>query len=81
MPDKPLQPLNAQLPIAVTELGMLMLVMSAQFSNVCSPIAVTEYVVPSLVTVSGISIAPEYSLIWLAYEPWNVTVASLPLML
>ena len=55
------QPENAELPMLVTELGMVTLV-KLQPRNAYSPMLVTKYSLLSYVTFSGITTEPEYSL-------------------
>ena len=58
---KPLQPLNALLPINVTELGISTAVKPLQPANASLPIDVTEYVSSEYVTEVGIVTEPVYS--------------------
>ena len=56
------QPSKQQFPNEVTEEGMVTLVRLVQYLKQLYPIEVTEYPVPSLaVTLSGMTISPEYS--------------------
>ena len=52
------QSVNAELPIEVTELGMVTDVSPEQLEKALSPMEVTEYVIPSKVIASGITTLP-----------------------
>ena len=59
---RPVQPVNAELPMLVTLLGIVILVRQEQPVNASLPMLVTLYILPLYVTLSGITTLPVYSL-------------------
>ena len=64
---KPLQPLNAELPIEAMVLGMIMLVKSLRFSNAELPISSTMYLLTERAGIAASPPFPTYFTIFTEY--------------